>query len=244
MLTHISCAWLVSTAIANQVPLHLKTLSDYLTQDHSQGYQFDPLLHLPGISPYFDAIGFGLEHKAPLGCNVTAASYLVRHAAIYANDNDYETFMEPFLEKLNSSKREDWTGPLRLFQKWTSPYTDIDNQMERITPDGAHISTKVGDHLLRLYPELVPTTKKVYADKKSRTQDTAKAFVRAFPQDVEVVEISTEKEFQAPYPTSRVPISARKQATRNSPASFRTTPKARSLVCNHTRPSSSYRTTW
>jgi hypothetical protein len=25
--------------------------------DHSQKYQFDPLLHLPGISPYFDAVG-------------------------------------------------------------------------------------------------------------------------------------------------------------------------------------------
>jgi hypothetical protein len=56
--------------------------------DHSQGYQFDPLLHLPGTSPYFDAVGFGLEHKAPTGCNVTAASYIVRHGAIYANDDE------------------------------------------------------------------------------------------------------------------------------------------------------------
>jgi hypothetical protein len=24
--------------------------------DHSQGYEFDPLLHLPGTSPYFDAV--------------------------------------------------------------------------------------------------------------------------------------------------------------------------------------------
>jgi hypothetical protein len=54
--------------------------------DHSQGYTFDPLLHMPGISPYFDAVGFGLEHKAPAGCNVTAASYIIRHGAIYAND--------------------------------------------------------------------------------------------------------------------------------------------------------------
>lgn len=39
------------------------------------------------------------------------------------------------------------------------------------------------------YPKLVPTTKRIYADKKSRTQDTAKAFVRVFPQDVEIVEM-------------------------------------------------------
>jgi hypothetical protein len=31
----------------------------FVPQSHSQGYKFDPLLHLPGISPYFDAIGSG-----------------------------------------------------------------------------------------------------------------------------------------------------------------------------------------
>lgn len=72
--------------------------------------------------------------------------------------------------------------------------------MAQITPDGAYISTKVGDHLLRWCPELVPTMKKVYADKKARTQDAAEAFVRAFPQEVEVVEISSGKEFQSTIP--------------------------------------------
>ena len=104
MLEFNSYISLLSTALASQIPLHHKITSNYLTQDHSQNYQFDPLLHLPGISPYFDAIGFGLEHRDPLGCNVTAASYLIRHAAIYDNDADYEKFMAPFLEKLNSSK--------------------------------------------------------------------------------------------------------------------------------------------
>jgi hypothetical protein len=61
---------------SQQAPIH--------AEEHSQGYKFDPLLHLPGTSPYFDAVGFGLKHKAPLGCNVTAASYIVRHGAIYA----------------------------------------------------------------------------------------------------------------------------------------------------------------
>ena len=42
--------------------------------------------------------------------------------------------------------------------------------------------------------------KKVYADKKARTQDAAEAFVRAFPQEVEVVEISSGKEFQSTIP--------------------------------------------
>ena len=61
---------------SQQAPIH--------AEDHSQGYKFDPLLHLPGTSPYFDAVGFGLKHKPPAGCNVTAASYIIRHGAIYA----------------------------------------------------------------------------------------------------------------------------------------------------------------
>ncbi|KAF8849019.1 histidine acid phosphatase-like protein [Acephala macrosclerotiorum] len=43
-------------------------------QSHTEGYTFDALLHLPGISPYFDAIGSGLDHSAPRGCEMTAAS--------------------------------------------------------------------------------------------------------------------------------------------------------------------------
>jgi hypothetical protein len=71
MQTLISCLSVLSAALASQAPLNSKTTADYLTIEHQQ---FDALLHLPGISPYYDAAGFGLEHSAPLGCNVTAAS--------------------------------------------------------------------------------------------------------------------------------------------------------------------------
>jgi len=172
----------------------------FLPASHTEGYTFDPLLHLPGISPYFDAIGAGLNHRAPRDCEVTAASYLIRHAAIYANDKDYEDYIEPFLKKLNSTvevnskkRREGWTGPLSFFEKWKNPIDDPDNQLEQITPQGIKDSQKVGKHLLSRYPDLVPTTKKIYADKKSRTKDTATAFVKSFPQSVEVVEIGNNR---------------------------------------------------
>jgi len=156
--------------------------------DHSQGYQFDELLHLPGISPYFDALGFGLEHRVPDGCNVIAASYLIRHAAIYANDGDYETYIEPFLQKLDRN-RAGWTGPLKFLTTWESPIPP--DKLEEITPPGTSDAVKVGKHLLEHYPDLVPTTKRILADKKSRTFDTAKAFVKAFPnaEDIEVVRV-------------------------------------------------------
>lgn len=178
--------------------------------DHSKGYQFDPLTHLPGISPYFDATAFGLDHATPLGCNVTVASYLIRHAAIYANDNDYETYIAPFLAKLNSSRADagasTWTGPLTFLATWQSPITDPDSQLEAITPSGAADATKVGLHLLHHYPALVPTTRKVYADKKARTQDTARALIRGFPQDdVAVHVLSTEREFHSTIPHKYCP---------------------------------------
>jgi len=161
-------------------------------QDHTQGYEFDPLLHLPGISPYFDAVGFGLQHTAPPGCNVTAASYIIRHAAIYANEDEYETYIKPFLWKLEQH-RQGWSGPLEFLETWHSPI--LEDKLEDITPSGAHDAMKVGNHLRKRYPELAPTVKRVLADKKARTCDTAKALVKAFPQgqEVEVVRILHDK---------------------------------------------------
>jgi hypothetical protein len=132
---------------------------------------------------------------------VTAASYLVRHAAIYANDDDYETYIGPFIKKLNSTynstlynkKRKGWNGPLSFFDNWEDPIDDPHNQLEQITPQGIKDSKKVGKHLLSRYPKLVPTTKRVYADKKARTKDTAAAFVKVFPQKIEVVEINLNR---------------------------------------------------
>lgn len=63
-------AWsqLFSPVVPAQIPL--------LPQSHTEGYKFDALLHLPGISPYFDAVGSGLDHTAPRHCEVTAAAML------------------------------------------------------------------------------------------------------------------------------------------------------------------------
>jgi hypothetical protein len=163
-------------------------------KDHSQGYQFDPLLHLPGISPYFDAVAFGLSHAPPQGCNVTAASYIIRHSAIYANDEEYETYIKPFLEKLDKEDRDAWSGPLEFMKHWTSPI--LEDKLEDITPSGAEDAVRVGLHLLERYRDLVPTTKKVLADKKARTYDTAKNFIKAFPnsEDIELVRIIKDKD--------------------------------------------------
>jgi hypothetical protein len=60
----------------------------------SAANSFDPLHHLSGIAPYFEDPQ--RDSKPPQGCNVTRAAYLIRHAAIYANDFDYEEYIEPW----------------------------------------------------------------------------------------------------------------------------------------------------
>ncbi|KAI9172779.1 Acid phosphatase PHO1 [Paramyrothecium foliicola] len=148
--------------------------------DHSQGYQFDPLLHLPGISPYFDAVGFGLEHVAPEGCTVTAASYLIRHAAIYANDAEYEDYIQPFLYKLEKH-RGGFKGPLEFLNDWYSPIDE--DHLEDVTPSGKGDAKQVGQHLVKRYRHLASSVKRVIADTKARTYDTAKAFLETFPEN-------------------------------------------------------------
>lgn len=171
---HIICLTFSTLAIAFPPPSQ-QPIQPY---DHSQGYQFDPLLHLPGTSPYFDALGFGLEHKAPPGCKVNAASYLIRHGAIYANDAEYEDFIQPFLYKLEKH-RGGFSGPLEFLNKWQSPIDE--NHLEDLTPSGAVDAEKVGHHIKKRYPDLVHTVKRVIADTKSRTFDTARSFIKSFP---------------------------------------------------------------
>jgi hypothetical protein len=82
---------------------------------------------------------------------------------------------------------------LTFFDKWKNPIDDPKNQLEKITPQGIEDSKKVSKHLFSRYPDLIPNTKKIYVDKKSRTQDTAKAFVSVFPQDVLIVEMDSNR---------------------------------------------------
>lgn len=51
-------------------------------------------LDMSGISPYHDAPH--ADMRPPPSCKVVAAASLIRHTAIYANDDEWEEMMEPF----------------------------------------------------------------------------------------------------------------------------------------------------
>ncbi|KAH8719386.1 histidine phosphatase superfamily [Phaeosphaeriaceae sp. PMI808] len=136
-------------------------------------YVFNTLQHLAGISPYFeDPV---LDPKPPQGCNVSRASLLVRHAAIYGNDFDFEEYIEPFVEKLKNTT-VDWrgAGPLDFLSKWQSPISE--EELEDLTTIGRLESYKLGAEVRVRYPRL-KDPKRVWTSTAERTQISATSFI-------------------------------------------------------------------
>ncbi|CAO2657689.1 Nn.00g038150.m01.CDS01 [Neocucurbitaria sp. VM-36] len=153
----------------HSVALLSLTLANAIRAAHS----FDPLQHLAGIAPYFeDPV---LDPKPPQGCNVTRAAYLVRHAAIYANDFDYEEYIEPFTDKLKNTTA-DWrsAGPLAFLASWKTPITD--EELEDLTSVGRLESYKLGVDIRLRYPGL-KDPKKVWTSTAERTELSATSFI-------------------------------------------------------------------
>lgn len=115
----------------------------------------------------------------------------MRHASIYANDDEYEEYIKPLIFEIEKH-RGGFSGDLEFLNKWTSPI--LEDALEDVTPAGKRDAAKVGAHLLQRYPSLVPTTKRILADKKPRTYDTAVALAQAFPnpEDIEIVRITKD----------------------------------------------------
>ncbi|RAK87158.1 histidine acid phosphatase [Aspergillus costaricaensis CBS 115574] len=140
-------------------------------------YQFNPLHHLAGIAPYFSSHDPQINPAPPAGCNVTRAAYLVRHAAIYANDFDYETYIEPFVEKLRNTTQS-WTNTdsLAFLANWTAPITE--DHLEKLTRVGLQEATTLGVKFRQRYPDL--HTDKVWAATAERTTKSAQGFITGY----------------------------------------------------------------
>ncbi|KAJ9109297.1 hypothetical protein QFC21_000626 [Naganishia friedmannii] len=63
--------------------------------------KINPLKHLSAISPFF----IPTEEPTPLPnptCNITTASFLIRHSSIMGNDDEFEMTMQPFIWKVGN----------------------------------------------------------------------------------------------------------------------------------------------
>jgi hypothetical protein len=160
---------------------------------------------MSGIAPYHDAPGADIT--PPDGCEVTSVAFLVRHSCIYANDDEWADFMEPFVNRLEKYQQEGGSfqgaGPLAFLEKWESPINE--DNLEALTGPGADDAFAFGKRLRKLYPHLFPPKdlgkgrgkgqgKKGKVDKvkepfriwtanSNRDVGTAKAFIKgAFPK--------------------------------------------------------------
>jgi hypothetical protein len=155
---------------------------------------FQPLHHLAGIAPYFEPSDPALDPEPPQGCNVTRAAYLVRHAAIYANDFDFEEYIEPFTDKLENTT-VDWSkaGPLSFLAKWKTPIEDDD--LEELTKVGELESFVLGATVRIRYPGL-KHPKRVWTSTAERTVKSAQSFIQGVSNeknDTEMIEVPESK---------------------------------------------------
>lgn len=143
-------------------------------------YSFNPLEHLAGIAPYFEPSDPPRDQSPPQGCEVTKAAYLVRHAAINANDFDYESYLEPFTDKLKNTT-VDWSKipALSFLASWSPPEL---GEQERITRTGKLEASQLGVQMSYRYPKL-RLPKRVWASTAERTVVSAKGLIRGLEQD-------------------------------------------------------------
>ncbi|RDW68308.1 phosphoglycerate mutase-like protein [Coleophoma crateriformis] len=179
--------------------ISLLTLALYTSNvygHYPNSYKFDPLEHLAGTTPTWEPLDPPTDPAPPQGCNVTRAAYLVRHAAIFANDFDYETYIEPFVQKLGNTT-EDWTKipVLSFLATWQNPITDAEQEM--LTRAGKLEATKLGVDIAQRYQSL-RTPNKIWTSTAERTVKSAKSLVYGLADDlsdIDVIEVSEgEKE--------------------------------------------------
>jgi len=158
-------------------------------------YTFDPLQHLAGIAPYFEPENPPRNPSPPQGCNVTKAAYLVRHAAINANDFDYESYLEPFIDKLNNHTNIDWTSTpeFSFLASWVPPQLP---EQEQLTRTGKLEASQLGVSLSYKYPNL-RLPQQVWSSSAERTVKSAQSLIRGLETEdnqINLVQVYEGKE--------------------------------------------------
>ncbi|CAL1697231.1 unnamed protein product [Somion occarium] len=147
---------------------------------------FNILEHLAGISPYFDSPGVSLPKQPPPSCHVRTAAYIIRHSNIYANDFDYEQYIQPFTQKVFDfgSQRQNFSAlpQLAFLANWSTPITNATEQVEKLTPSGETSAQALGKLIAGLYPQLIETASNasvfnVWTSEAERAIDSATPFI-------------------------------------------------------------------
>lgn len=170
-------------------------------------YSFDPLEHLGGVAPYFEPQDPETDPSPPQGCTPVRAAYLVRHAAIYANDFDYEEYLEPFTAKFKNHTGIDWSHipSLSFLADWTSPVSEAEEEL--LTRVGKLEASQLGVELGFRYPGF-KTPRTVWTSSAERTTKSAQALIRGLETDDNEITLTSIYESKESGADSLTPYSA------------------------------------
>ena len=119
---------------------------------------------------------------------------MIRHAAIYANDFDYETYIEPFLQKLqNTSVNWATTSSLGFLDGWQPPIQEQDE--EQVTQVGTLEAQALGVQISQRYLGFRPPGK-VWSSTAERTTKSATSFIEGLVRrsnETQLLEIAEGK---------------------------------------------------
>jgi acid phosphatase len=151
-----------------------------------EAYDFNPLQHLSGIAPTFAPADPPRDPAPPEGCFVTRAAYLVRHGAINMNDFDYETYIEPLIEKLNDTS-VDWSSipELAFLSDWQSP--DF-SEISLLTRTGRVEATELGATIAQKYQDL-RLPERIWASTAERVVESAKGIIRGLEEEADTISL-------------------------------------------------------
>ncbi|GAA5898393.1 uncharacterized protein JCM6883_001009 [Sporobolomyces salmoneus] len=142
---------------------------------------------MSGISPYHDAPN--ADSRPPPSCKVAAAATLLRHSSIYANDDEFEDYMQPFIERVEKFQKEkkkiEKKSPLSFLNDWVSPITE--DNLEDITEPGKADAREFGRRLRKTYGHLLPPKhlgKKATKNKKEKKVPPFKVWSASSSRDV------------------------------------------------------------
>ncbi|KAI0976450.1 histidine acid phosphatase [Xylaria arbuscula] len=170
-------------------------------------YNFNPLEHLGGVAPYFEPQDPPASPTAPQRCKPVQAAYLNRHAAIYANDFDYEEYIEPFISKLENHTGIEWSKipTLNFLSGWTAPITEAEQEL--LTRVGRVEAAQLGATLSFRYPNLkLPTH--IWTSSAERTEKSAQSLVRGLETDDDGIRVISIYESEKAGANSLTPYSS------------------------------------
>lgn len=170
-------------------------------------YTFDPLQHLGGVAPYFEPQDPPASPSPPQGCTPSQAAYLVRHAAIFANDYDLDTYLDPFISKWQNHTAIDWSHvpALSFLASWTPPLSDAESEL--LTRAGKLEATQLGTTLSFRYPGL-RLPQRVWTSSAERTYQSAKSLVHGLELDDSTINVVTIFESKEAGANSLTPYSS------------------------------------